>query len=201
MRRALATLFVWFTVSILSMHLGGLMLAVQGRFWLIPRVLSPIDWCLLLLLGYLVGYRVSRYWHGRRRIREVTNRTLALLVRFWHNWRTVRISENSFRYDELDWTIRVTDPSGTASHSDASGKAMEPVPAFRIEPVPHCPKCGLPAAERRQSSAWHRSCLSAACNWHQLSRDSLAETADALTRAAREAWMISRGEDSRPGSA
>lgn len=165
---------IWFTLRLWS---------VQGKPWLLPRVLVPLEW-LLVVAGFgLLAYHLYRAWRRRNAPSELTDGVLVPLVRFWRNWRDTRVPEDTVRLEGLDWTIRV-------GFRDGPIPAPRP-PAFTFDPVPRCPGCGLPVVERPQGALKLRSCASDACSWRELSREPLARTAARLSRAARKAWFLS----------
>lgn len=182
--KGLAVLLAWLGAALFSMWLMFRLLAVQGRAHLLPRTFGLADWVLVALaLGY-GAFHLVRLARRRSAPGTAADESLVPFVRFWQNWRTARVPQDSVRVDDLDWTIRVTYPDGPGA---ASGP-----PGFVIDPTPRCPECGLPAGERRQDGSWLRSCPSGACNWHQLRRESLSRTLTRLDRAARKAWAISQ---------
>lgn len=182
--RFLQGILAWVGVGLFGMWFALRLLTVKGRAWLLPRVLLPLEWVLVLAGLGLLAFQLYKLRRRRTAPRPVTDATRVPFVRFWHDWRDTCVPEYSIRLEGLDWTIRV-------NHAD--GPAPQPgPPAFAIDPVPRCPGCGFPVLERPQGNAWLRSCASAACNRHELSRETLARTAALLTRAAREAWTVSR---------
>jgi hypothetical protein len=182
--RFLQGVLAWFGVGLFGLWLTLRLLSVRGQPWLLPRVMMPLEWLLVVAGLGLLAFQLYRLWRRRFGPRPVTDETRVPFVRFWHGWRETRVPEDSIRLEGLDWTIRV-------NHAD--GPAPQPgPPAFALDPVPRCPRCGLPVHETPQGRSWLRSCASAACNRHELSRETLARTAALLTRAAHEAWTVSR---------